>query len=95
MKSFRTGFESLDKILVGFKKEDFIIIGTRPSVGKTTLALNIALNIGVIKKHKVGFFSLEMSSDSLIKRSLSFFSKILYFKIQHGFLRDIGKKELD
>ncbi|WP_373538242.1 DnaB-like helicase C-terminal domain-containing protein [Borreliella afzelii] len=39
-------------MLVGFKKEDFIIIGARPSVGKTTLALNIALNIGVIKNIK-------------------------------------------
>ncbi len=69
-----SGFRSLDRILGGgFKKEDLIILGARPSVGKTAFALSIAHNMAFRGNDhiKVGFFSLEMSGPSLMERLLS------------------------
>ncbi len=68
-----SGFPSLDHYIGGFKPTDMIIIGARPSVGKTAFALSIAHNIAFKSEtpHKVGFFSLEMSGASLLQRLLS------------------------
>ncbi len=66
-----TGFRLLDKLLGGFQKSDLIILAARPSVGKTALALNIAVNAAKRYGQRVAFFSLEMSSEQLVQRLLS------------------------
>lgn len=61
-----SGFSHLDKLTGGFRESDFVIIGARPSVGKTAFALNIAMNAAI---HDIGLiFSLEMSKKQLVKR---------------------------
>lgn len=65
-----TGISNLDNIIIGLKQGEMIVIAARPSIGKTSLALNLASNIGVEKKHNVGFFSLEMSAEQLTRRLL-------------------------
>ncbi len=65
-----TGFMDLDAITQGLKKSELIVIGSRPSMGKTSLLLNIASFVS--KKHKnVVFFSLDMTSERIIERLLS------------------------
>lgn len=63
-----SGFESLDEIIQGFSKSDFVIIGARPGVGKTSFALNIANNMCRKQNRSVGFCTLKMSSKSITKR---------------------------
>ncbi len=69
-----TGFADLDKQLRGLHNTDMIVLAARPSMGKTSLAMNIAehaaLGRGVGKKHAVGVFSLEMSQEQLVRRML-------------------------
>jgi len=81
-----SGFETLDKYIGGFKPTDMIIIGARPSVGKTAFALSIAHNIAFksITPHRVGFFSLEMSGASLLQRLLSRESSINSNALRNG-----------
>ena len=71
-----TGFASLDKFLGGFRPAEMTIIGARPSVGKTALALSMAAAEAVKLGQTVGFFSLEMSREALINRLLSNLSHI-------------------
>lgn len=70
-----TGFIDLDRKLSGFQKSDLILIAARPSVGKTALGLNIALNIA-LKNYKVAIFSMEMSKVQLAQRLLSMSSDV-------------------
>lgn len=89
-KQFRgvpTGFIDLDEKLSGLQSSDLIIIAARPSIGKTTLALDIARQIGVIHKVPVGLFSLEMSSDQLIDRMLAAEADIDLWRLRTGKLR--------
>lgn len=79
-----TGFYDLDNILSGFQKSDLIILAARPSIGKTSLALNLARNIAVDKKIPVGIFSLEMSSDQLVDRMLSAQANINLWNLRTG-----------
>lgn len=65
-----TGYIDLDKLTSGFQKSDLIIVAARPSVGKTSLALNIAVNAGVRHGRSVAVFSLEMSCEQLVMRML-------------------------
>ena len=71
-----SGFSSLDLLTQGFQKSDLIIIAGRPSMGKTSLSLNITLNIIKNSKLPVLFFSLEMSKEQLMYRLLSIESNI-------------------
>ena len=71
-----SGFYDLDDILSGFKKNDFIVVAGRPSMGKTALALNFARNISSDSNYSIGFFSLEMSSDQLVERLITSEAKI-------------------
>lgn len=70
-----TGFKDLDRILLGMQRKDLILLAARPSVGKTALAVNIALNAAQ-KKYKVAIFSLEMSKTQLAQRMLSSLSLV-------------------
>lgn len=65
-----SGIANLDNIIVGLRNAEMIVIAARPSIGKTSLALNIASNIGINDKKKVAFFSLEMSAEQLTRRLL-------------------------
>ncbi len=71
IQGIRTGFQYLDSILGGLQKSDLIIIAARPSVGKTSLALDIARHAATREKKNVGFFSLEMSNMQLMDRILA------------------------
>ncbi len=66
----KTGITNLDNIILGLRSTEMIVIAARPSIGKTSLALNIASHIGVFEKKSVAFFSLEMSSEQLTRRLL-------------------------
>ncbi|MCL4427263.1 replicative DNA helicase, partial [Patescibacteria group bacterium] len=68
LRGLPTGFLDLDNILAGLQKSDLVILAARPSLGKTTLALNIASNIAIHTKSAVGMFSLEMSKEQLVDR---------------------------
>jgi len=65
-----TGFRELDWILSGLKPSELIILAARPSVGKTSLAVNIAEHVAVRERKAVAIFSLEMSADQLVQRML-------------------------
>lgn len=71
LAAIRTGYNDLDVLLGGLKRSDLVIIGARPSVGKSSFALGIARNAAVEQKANVAFFSLEMSSEQLAVRLLS------------------------
>lgn len=66
-----TGFPALDQLLGGLQRSDMIILAARPSLGKSSLALNIARNAAVEQGAQVAFFSLEMSKEQLVQRLLS------------------------
>ena len=88
-----TGFADLDEMTQGFQPSDLIIVAARPSMGKTSLVLNIAQHLGVKTKRTVGFFSLEMSKEQLFMRMLTGEAKVDSHKFRGGFLgeRDYGE----
>jgi len=88
LRGISTGFKSLDNKLNGFRPSNLIILAARPSVGKTSLMLNIAQNTAVLNKVPIGIFSLEMSRDELVIRMVSAQSGIDSFKITSGRLSD-------
>ena len=65
-----TGFVELDRMTAGFQRNDLIIVGARPSVGKTAFALNIAQNVAKKTGENVAIFSLEMGAEQLVMRLL-------------------------
>src|SRR3990170_3382687 len=67
----RTGFVDLDTLLGGLKRSDLIILAARPSLGKTSLALNIARNAAIGQGARVALFSLEMAAEQLAQRLLA------------------------
>ncbi len=79
-----TGFQALDNLLAGFHKSDLIILAARPSVGKTTLALDMARLAATKHNIPVGIFSLEMSSSQLAQRMLSAESRVNQWNIRTG-----------
>ena len=70
-----TGLPSLDNIIIGLRKQEMIVVAARPSIGKTSLALNIASHIALDKGKGIAFFSLEMSAEQLTRRLLCSLSK--------------------
>ena len=83
-----TGFTLLDKKLGGLTRSNMVIIAARPSMGKTTLALNIARNAALDQGAVVAVFSLEMSKLELAYRLISGKSKVSYQKIKQNDLND-------
>jgi replicative DNA helicase len=81
-----SGLSHLDALLGGFQPSDLVILAARPSVGKTSLALNIAQHAAVREGKKVGVFSLEMSKEQLALRLLSAASGINPRPLQTGFV---------
>jgi replicative DNA helicase len=66
-----TGISDLDEVIMGLNKSDLILLASRPGVGKTSIALNIALHIAKTTGKNVAYFSLEMSKEQLVSRLLS------------------------
>ena len=60
----------MDHLTAGFQRNDLIIVGARPSMGKTAFALNIAQNVAIKAKENVAIFSLEMGAEQLVMRML-------------------------
>ena len=82
-----TGFSELDNLLSGFQKSDLIILAARPSMGKTTLALDIARKAAGEHNIPVGIFSLEMSSQQLVDRMVAAESLVDAWKLRTGKLK--------
>lgn len=88
LRGIPTGFKGIDNILAGLQKSDLIILAARPSMGKTSLALNIAQNVATKEGVPVGIFSLEMSKEQLIDRLLASEAGIDSWKLRTGNLED-------
>jgi replicative DNA helicase len=88
-----TGFPDLDKMTSGLHGGEMIVIAARPSMGKTSLAMNIAEHVAVETRLPVGVFSLEMTAESLVLRMLCSRSRVNLRSIRDGFLaeRDFPK----
>ncbi len=85
-----TGFVDLDGMTRGFQPGDLVIVAARPSMGKTSLVLNIAQHVATQPDHAVGFFSLEMSKESLFLRLLTAEAQIDSHRLMSG---AIGQKD--
>jgi replicative DNA helicase len=88
-----TGFVDLDEMTSGLQPSDLVIVAARPSMGKTSLVLNIAQHVGIHAGQTVGFFSLEMSKEQLFMRMLTAEARIDAHRFRSGFLneKDYGK----
>jgi replicative DNA helicase len=88
-----TGFADLDEMTSGLQPSDLIIVAARPSMGKTSLALNVAQHVGTKTDMAVGVFSLEMSKEQLFLRMLTAEARIDAHRLRGGFLgeRDWGR----
>ena len=84
MRGIPTGFSDIDHKLAGFQKSDLIILAARPSMGKTSLALDIARQAAVNHGITVGIFSLEMSSQQLVDRMLAAQANVDAWKLRTG-----------
>ena len=84
LRGIPTGFQALDNKLAGLQKSDLIILAARPSMGKTSLALDIARMAAINHKVPVGIFSLEMSSQQLVDRMLAAESQVDSWKLRTG-----------
>lgn len=82
-----TGFGQLDTMTSGFQNSELIILGARPSIGKTAMALSMMEHIAIEQKIPCGFFSLEMSYEMIGQRLLSQTARIPGHKIKSGLLR--------
>ncbi|RKX77322.1 MAG: replicative DNA helicase [Spirochaetes bacterium] len=81
-----TGFSDLDHYTSGFQKSEFVVIGARPAVGKTALALSMASNMSIRNQIPVGFFTLEMADMALIQRLIASEARISSDQLRTGFL---------
>jgi len=83
-----TGFQDLDRMTDGLHGGEMVIIAARPSMGKTSLAMNIAEHVAVELKLPVGVFSLEMSAQSLILRMMCSLARVNLRQIREGFMSE-------
>lgn len=90
-----TGFTAIDDLTLGFQKSDLIIIAARPSMGKTAFAFNIAENVARQTDQTVLIFSMEMSSDQVVRRFISSISNIDLQRLMRGQLADTDWQGID
>ena len=90
LRGVPTGFADLDGYLAGLQKSDLIILAARPSLGKTSLALNIARNVAAEEKKAVGVFSLEMSREQVIDRLIASEASVDLWRLRTGKLSSEG-----
>lgn len=86
-RGIKTGYTKLDEILGGLRKQEYILLGARPSIGKTALAVNIAENL-LIRNKSIAFFSFEMSEQQLVERLLKGMALV-----ETGYERKMGVNE--
>jgi replicative DNA helicase len=89
-----TGFPDLDKMLNGLHEAEMIIIAGRPSLGKSSIAMNFAENIAITQRVPVGIFSLEMTKDSLVLRTLCSRAEVNIRHVSNGYLTEIQKQNV-
>ncbi|OGY63725.1 MAG: replicative DNA helicase [Candidatus Harrisonbacteria bacterium RIFCSPLOWO2_02_FULL_41_11] len=94
LRGVPTGFQQLDDKLSGLQKSDMIVLGARPSLGKTSLALDIARHVGIKLKRPVGIFSLEMSREQIVDRIIAAEAQISLWELRSGRLKDDESFEL-
>jgi replicative DNA helicase len=88
LRGVPTGFRDLDNMLAGLQNSDLLILAARPSMGKTTLVMNIAHHVAAKEGVPVGFFSLEVSKEQLIDQLLAIESGVDSWKLRTGALDD-------
>lgn len=88
LRGVPTGFTELDNMLAGLQKSDLVILAARPSVGKTSLALDMVRNVAIRRKVPVGMFSLEMSKEQLVDRMLCSEANVDLWKMRTGKLSE-------
>ncbi len=88
LRGIPTGFTDMDNILAGLQASDLIILAGRPSMGKTSLALNIAQHVATKEGIPVGIFSLEMSKEQLVDRLICAEANVDSWKLRTGNLSD-------
>ncbi|MCL4400265.1 replicative DNA helicase [Patescibacteria group bacterium] len=88
LRGVPTFFYDLDKFLSGFQPSDLIIVGARPSFGKTALVLDIARQSAVLGKKSIGIFSIEMSKEQIIDRVIAGQAQIPLWRLRTGKLGD-------
>lgn len=91
LRGITTGFKSLDNILSGLQRSDLVILAARPSIGKSSLALDIARNAALKEKIPVGVFSIEMSRDQVIDRFIAAEANVDLWKLRTGNLSEKGE----
>ncbi|MFH1822613.1 MAG: replicative DNA helicase [Patescibacteria group bacterium] len=88
LRGLPTGFSDLDNLLAGLQNSDLVILAARPSVGKTSLALDIARQAAIKSKVGIGIFSLEMSKEQLVDRMLCSQANVSLWRMRTGRLSD-------
>jgi replicative DNA helicase len=88
LRGLPSGYGDLDNLLAGFQKSDLVILAARPSVGKTTFALDIVRQCAIQSKIPIGVFSLEMSKEQLVDRMLCAQANVSLWKMRTGKLSD-------
>jgi len=94
LRGVGTGFTGIDNYLSGLQKSDLVILGARPSVGKTTFALDVARHAAIKEGKSVGIFSLEMSREQVVDRLISAEARVPLWKLRTGRLSDDTEFEL-
>ena len=84
----KTGYKSLDNALGGFSSDELIILAARPSMGKTAMAINLALNVAHDSRAGVAFFNLEMTREQVLKRAISKWTRVPFSSIRSSKLSD-------
>ncbi len=90
----RTGYAGLDGLLGGLQRSDLIVLAARPSIGKTTLALDIARRAAVQQKACVALFSLEMSAESVVQRMLAAQADVDFWQIRLGKFFEVEERKV-
>lgn len=90
LRGLSTGFRDLDNKLAGLQKSDLIVLAARPSMGKSSLALDIARHVAIFENKPVGLFSLEMSKDQIADRLIASQANINLWNLRTGRLQEQG-----
>ena len=90
LRGVATGFTDLDEILGGLQKSDLVILAARPSLGKTSLAIDIARHVAIKEKIPVGIFSLEMSKNDVVDRLIASEAAVDLWRLRTGRLSSEG-----
>lgn len=88
LRGVPTGFPGIDNLLSGLQKSDLIVLGARPSLGKTSLALDMARHAALKAGVTVGIFSLEMSREQVIDRFIATQAQVPLWKLRTGRISD-------